>query len=431
MRTTCLLLTALALGCGDDDLAIDAATPDAASDGGSDGGVDAGAVDAGSYEPSSEPGRHTVTIESSRAVVPSAGLPAETVPDVSNNNVDVVRHDGRVYLAWRTGPYHFASADVVMHVVSSEDEITWTHETTIDLDTDVREPRFLSLDGKLFLYFAVLGTNRYAFEPMGIRRIERVGGTWGEHEAVDGMTGYVVWRTKVERGTAYMTSYLGGEHIYLFDGEPLFVELRTTTDGLTWTPLSPSSAPAQSWIYTGGGSETDFAIADDGSLFGVIRNEAGDESGWGSLVCRAPAGDLAAWSCRHDPRKYDSPLMFWHDGEAYLIARRNVSPTGHYDLGMPRGGADSTTILYQLDYVDRPKRCALWRYVQDEDRMAWILDLPSKGDTCFPARIAGEREDEVIVYDYSSDPEGPDLAWHDGQEGPTQLYRHVLRFTPR
>jgi hypothetical protein len=58
-------------------------------------------------------------------------------------------------------------------------------------------------------------------------------------------------------------------------------------------------------------------------------------------------------------------------------------------------------------------------------------DLPSRGDTCFPSTISGATADEVVVYDYSSDIDGPDLAWNAGQVGPTFIYRHVLRFTPR
>jgi len=289
MRRVVLVLLVVwgQLGCGDDDAALDGGV-DASQDADSDAGpVDAG-VDAGPLEPVSEPGRHTITIESSRQVVPGPGLPSEIVPMPSNNNVDVVRHDGRVYMAWRTGPNHFASAEVLLHVVSSEDEVTWTYETTFDLDTDLREPRFLSLDGRLFLYFAVLGTDRLAFEPMGIRVSERVDGAWTEDAPVAGMTGYVVWRTKVERGVPYMSAYLGGENIYQFDNEPLFVELRTTEDGLSWRPLSPAAAPTQTHVYTGGGSEMDFAIGDDGTLYAVIRNEAGDATGWGVSSAAPP-----------------------------------------------------------------------------------------------------------------------------------------------
>lgn len=260
---------------------------------------------------------------------------------------------------------------------------------------------------------------------MGVSMSERsVDGTWSEPVDI-GMTGYVVWRTKTERGVPYMSAYLGGEHIYLFDGLPLDVELRTTTDGVTWTPVNPDPG----YVYRGGGSEMDFTLDDEGNLFGIIRNEAGDDSGWGSLVCSAPSVD-AEWSCAHDPKKYDSPLMFWHDGEAYLIGRRNVTETGQYDLETPGATPTITTVRYQVDYSNSPKRCSVWRWVRDEDRIAYVTDLPSRGDTCFPAWIDTADPNQIAVYNYSSDIDGPDVAWNAGQEGPTFIYRHLLEFTP-
>jgi hypothetical protein len=400
------------------------------SDAGHDAGRDAG-TDAGPPQPPpSEPGRHDVEILDTRRVVTSDGLPAETPALVSNNNLDVVRHDGRVFLAWRTAPDHYAGTETQIHVVSSEDEVTWTFEASFAIGTDLREPRFLSLNGSLFLYVSVLGADRIAFEPMGVRVSERArNGTWSALEDVAGLGGYIAWRTRVERGTPYMLAYLGGEHIYLFDGEPLSVDLLTTTDGRIWEPVNPERRT----VYMGGGSESDMAIGDDGTLYAVIRNEAGDENGWGSLVCRAPPTDLAAWDCHIDPKKYDSPLMFWHDGEAYLVGRRNVTDTGNYDLMRGRTMV-GRTYENQIAYHSAPKRCSLWRYVQEEDRIAYILDLPSGGDTCFPAMIAGDVADELVLYNYSSDLDDPDLeemAWSEGQLGNTYVYRHVLRFTPR
>lgn len=416
----CLLVV---VGCADD-----APTPaDAGPDAAVDTAVDAAVDTAPPPPPMAEPGRHDVTLVDTRRVVPSDGLPVETTPQTSNNNLDVIRHDGRVYLAWRTAPDHFAGPETRIHVVSSSDEATWEFEASYSLGTDLREPRFLELDGSLFLYVSVLGTNRFLFEPMGVRVAERsADGSWSELEDI-GMAGYIAWRTRTEGGAPYMTAYLGGEHIYLFDGEPLTVELRTTTDGRTWTPVAPGGAS----IYVGGGSESDFTLADDGRLFGVIRNEAGDDSGYGSEVCSAPASDITDWTCRIDPKKYDSPLMLWHDGEAYLIARRNVSATGNYDLMDPERSVMLTTIMYQGDYAGRPKRCALWRYVQDEDRIAFVMDLPSNGDTCFPAWLTSDDPNELIVYNYSSDIDAEPLAWARGQQGETYIYRHVLRFTLR
>jgi len=412
--------------------------------------------------PAVELGRHSVQVIDTRRIVPSAGQAPDATVLNSNNNLDVVRFDGRVWLVWRTAPDHFASDKTIMVIVSSSDEITWRLEKLLSTRTDLREPRFLVVGNALFLYVARLGTDPIKFEPQGVSYSKRAAdGSWTDlapvmrataagdgADAGDGgdagtdasagdggssansaqpMTGYIAWRTKNERGTPYMTAYLGGEHIYQFDGLPLDVELLTTGDGVTWRGVSP----ARPVVSRGGGSESDFALGDDGSLFAVIRNEAGDATGFGAKVCRAPASDITSWTCKSDPRKYDSPLMFWHDGEAYLVGRRNVTETGNYDLGTRDPNLQQSAIAFQLDYKVHTKRCALWRYVQGEDRIAYILDLPSRGDTCFAAKIDTSAPGELAIYDYSSDINGDDVSWTQGQGGPTYVYRHVLRFTPR
>ena len=69
--------------------------------------------------------------------------------------------------------------------------------------------------------------------------------------------------------------------------------------------------------------------------------------------------------------------------------------------------------------------------MQGEDRIAFVLDLPSRGDTCFPGMLRTAEPDQIVVYDYSSSIDGPDLPWNEGQIGPTRIYRHVLRFTKK
>lgn len=376
--------------------------------------------------PMAEPGRHNVTVVETRRVVPSDGLPMETTPLVSNNNLDVIRHDGRVYMAWRTAPDHFASERTVMYVVSSADERTWRFETRVQAATDLREPRFLSLNGSLFLYIARLGTNSLSFDPQGISVTERrPDGRWTDPAPIY-RPGFIAWRARTQRGTPYLTGYFGGEHIYRFDGLPLEVELLTTRDGRTLEAADPMHRV----VSSGGGSETDFALGDDGTLFGVIRNEAGDETGFGSKVCRAQPGHIGEWNCRHDVRKYDSPLMFWHDGEAYLIARRNVTETGAYDLERRDLSQLRQALMYEVAFSNAPKRCSLWRYDQAGDRIVYMLDLPSRGDTCF-ASVIDTGPGEFAVYNYSSDIDGPDVNWNVGQLNPTFIYRSLLRFTRR
>lgn len=377
--------------------------------------------------PPSEPGRHAVTLLETRRVIPGDGLPAETTALVSNNNLDVVRHEGRVYLAWRTAPDHFASSRTVLYVVSSTDERSWRFEQRLEAATDLREPRFLALGSALYLYVSRLGRDPLRFEPQGVSVTERgPDGRWSALEPV-GDPGLILWRSRAVGPVGYLTVYRGGEHIYLFDGMPLEVEFLTTRDGRRWDPVEP----ARRVVYRGGASETDFAFREDGSLVTVLRNEAGDDSGWGSLVCTATAAAPAQWRCRNDPRKFDSPWMFHHDGEVYLLARRNVTETGHYDLLRRDHDRLRQTLDNQLAYTNAPKRCALWRYDATRDTMVFILDLPSRGDTCFPSVLSTERPGEFVVYNYSSAIDGPDVAWNVGQQGPTFIYRHVLRFSPR
>lgn len=357
-------------------------------------------------------------------VVPGPGLPADVVTQNANNNLDVIDFEGRTWLAFRTGPFHFASADVVMMVISSDDLQTWRLETTLDMDTDLREPRLLAFDGRLFLYFAVLGTNPIDFEPQGMMVTERQpSGQWTTPAWFYG-EGFIPWRTRTIDGVPHMITYQGGENIYDFTEGSVQVHWLTTTDGYAWTPIVPD----QPIVLQGGASETDLALLDDGSLVAVARNELGDaETGWGSKICRATAAEPGRWQCVGDPRKFDSPIVFRHGPDVWLIARRNVTDTGYYDLGGDDLSPAERTRRNLLAYSNAPKRCALWRVHPDEQRVDFVLDLPSRGDTCFPGVV--QRDAHTFhVYNYSSPPEGPDFIWLQGQGNHTLIYRVTLTF---
>jgi hypothetical protein len=375
--------------------------------------------------PPVELGKDQVEVLRTERVVPSAGLPEEVAVQRANNNLDVVRHsDGRVYLAWRTAPSHFAGAQTVIQVVSSTDEAHWRFETSFATGSDLREPRFLSLGSRLFLYLSRLGSDPFAFEPQGFSVSELEGGTFSALEPVY-EPGYILWRAKTLGDRAAVVAYGGGANIYAYGDSPLTVDLLTTRDGRTFTPFNPEH-PA---LLTGGGSETDFALGADGSLFGVVRNEAGDASGWGSKLCRAPASDITRWTCVSDPKKYDSPLVFEEDGETYVVARRNRTLDGRYDVA--EGARFLHGVRNQLSYILEAKRCSLFRFVPGENRLAFVLDLPSRGDTCFPSLLRSADPSQLTIYNYSSDIDGPDLPWAAGQRQDTYIYRHVLRFSPR
>ncbi len=370
-----------------------------------------------------------ITVSEAEQLVPGSGdivLPAEVLPQASNNNLDVALLEGALYLAFRTAPSHFASPDTAMYVVRSVDGgTTWTHELTLAMGTDLREPRLLAFDGKLFLYFAVLGADSSDFEPQGSMVVVREGGQWSEPAWLF-ENDFIPWRVRTIDGVPYMIGYTNGGDIYDFESDALpAIEVRwlTSGDGLAWTAV----VPGQEVVQTGGGSETDWVVLPDGAVLAVTRNEAGDESGWGSNICRAEADSLGDWRCVNDPRKYDSPLMFRQGDKNYLVARRNVTEDGYYDLGYRDDGHVEQTLAYSAAYWGEPKRCSLWEVDDVSLEVSFILDLPSRGDTCFPSAL-DEGGGRWMVYNYSSPVDGPDLSWLEGQLGVTYIYRQRLSF---
>jgi hypothetical protein len=228
-----------------------------------------------------------------------------------------------------------------------------------------------------------------------------------------------------------VVGYDGGENIYDFDGQPLHVRFLQTTDGRTLEPLWPDAPIA----IQGGSSETDFAFLDDGAIVSVSRNEAGDaEHGFGSVICREEAAGDGAFHCATDPRKFDSPLVFrGADGTVWLVARRNITASGDYDLGMNALTLEQRSVIYEGAYSSTPKRCSLWRVDPSALTVDWVQDLPSRGDTCFPAAIQHDGG-SVTLYNYTSPLAGAldceawpdrcsDVPWAVGQVLPTEIYR--------
>jgi hypothetical protein len=356
-------------------------------------------------------------------VVPGPGLPPQVQCQRSNNNLDLARFEGRLFLGFRTAPTHFAGTKTRLYIVSSRDEgQTWEYEAEVFLGSDMREPRFLALSGrsKLMFYFFQAGKNPLAFAPQSIYAMERkAGGGWTEPERIY-EPGCVLWRAKERAGRAYITVYCGGEGEYTGGNADITIRFLTTEDGYELTPVNPERA-----VIAGGGSETDFEFDEDGVLYGVIRNEAGDGESWGSKVCRAPATDPSDWSCKVTPFKYDSPLMFRHGPDIYLLARRNLD--GEYDKGSRWLWDPVETLYYLARYWWTPKRTALYHLDKQNLVFTPILDFPSRGDTAFPALVP-QNEHQYLMLNYSSPPEGKDRVWMSGQLHETNIYATVITF---
>jgi hypothetical protein len=352
-------------------------------------------------------------------VVPGPGLPAEVECMDANNNLDLVRFKGRLFLAFRTAPTHFAGKNVRHYILSSEDGKEWEYEAEVFMGSDMREPRFLVLGDKLMYYFFQAGKNPFAFSPQHIFAMERRGpGDWTESVKVYNPH-CVLWRAKYRQGRAFITAYCG-EGMYTGGNAQIGIHFLTTKDGYNFEPVNPERP-----VVSTGGSETAFEFDEQGTLYLAIRNEAGDGKTWGSKVCKADPEDLAEWKCKDTPYKYDSPLMFRHNDDIYLIARRNID--GTYDKHQQWLPNPIETLYYLARYWWTQKRTALYKLDKENLTFEPILDFPSKGDTAFPALVRLD-EDSYLMFNYSSPLEGKDRVWMTGQLTGTRIYSTIITF---
>src|SRR5664279_3842391 len=137
----------------------------------------------------------------------------------SNNNLDVTLWGGRVWLAWRTAPTHFASPKARFEVASApwsgaqSLDGPWRHETTVSVGADLRVSCFVEWDGRLHLYVMELGTNPFRYQPCRTHLLVNDGSGFGRPEVVwESPT--VPWRVRVIGGRLTYSVYTGADKLY-------------------------------------------------------------------------------------------------------------------------------------------------------------------------------------------------------------------------
>ncbi len=348
-----------------------------------------------------------------KEVVPGKDLPF-TGLFKSNNNVDIVKFNGRFYCSFRSAPTHFASAKTMLHVMSSTDGDKWEKEISFNYGSDVREPRFLVFKDKLFLYFFKGGANPLSFAPDHMYATEFVReGQWTKPRKIY-EPGYVVWRAKEHGGRAYMSVYYG-VGLYSNETNPTHLQLLISDDGYNWKTVDGTDISTET-----SAEEGEFEFDDEGNLYATIRLEMK-----GGKVCYAPKERLSAWACKFSPYKYDSALMFRRGQDFYVIARRNVA--GAYNR---KSGLLPETLRskwYLARYSLTRKRTALYKLDKAKMELLPVMDFPSRGDTAY-AGLAQLSKDKYLMFNYSSDITGFDWSWLGGQLTGSRIYSTVLEF---
>lgn len=348
-----------------------------------------------------------------RQIVPGPGMPAGFTPLRSTNNVDLIRVDDTIFMAFRTAPTHFPSSNAYIYVMRSDDlGETWQQELVLHMNCDLREPRFMYFNNELFLYFFTGGRNPIRFEPSWIHVCRRrPDGSWTNPEKVF-RQGYVAWRLRERDGIAWMSTYYGTE-IY-GKGSRGEIRLLRSSNGIEWEPISE-----QPQIERVGAEEAEFVFDEQGGIVALVRLEVGG----GALVCRAPADRLDRWETRFTPYKVDSSLMFTCKGRYFVVGRRNVAGRSARALNWPEGIRNAWSMGF---YSITRKRTCVYEIDPQTLELFPLFDLPSKGDTAFAGIAPLDDNGRYLLVNYSSPVDGPDWPWIAGQLFGSVLYRCVL-----
>jgi hypothetical protein len=307
----------------------------------------------------------------SAAVDPS--LQAETWTAVGdgmhNSNTDMIRWRDRFYLVHASSPYHFATEKCRLVIRSSGDARSWEKLSEVNIPgEDIRDPKFAVIGGRLFLY--VLKSTRFIAEPYRTAlRTSADGRTWTPLVDID-PEGWLFWRPKTRDGRTWYVPAYWHEH-----GKSILLE---STDGVRWSQVSV--------IHEGDwNDETDIEFLPDGRMIATARLEGsdrwlGDENA-STLIALAPPPYTGWKSTKSHVTRLDGPALFSYNGNTYAVGRHNPDRTGFF--------------TYFGSILAR-KRTALYRVLGD--RLVYLSDLPSAGDTSYAGVVLHDGHAYISYY---------------------------------
>ncbi|MCS7085430.1 MAG: hypothetical protein NZ534_05065 [Bacteroidia bacterium] len=357
----------------------------------------------------------SIRISEFRRALPGAAVCGQTLK--AHNNVDLIRYNGRYYMAYRTAAFHFPSHLARINVLSSDDGKNWQCEFGFRTGKDLREPRFLEINGRLFLYFFEGSESMWKFRPGKIYATE-LDKHWTDPRPLEPelFDGYVPWRFRVKDGTAYMSAYKGGD-VYKIKGggQKCHVRLFQSQDGVRWRACSDTPEFDRRWAEEG-----EIIFDREGNLWGTVRLEAK-----GGALVWTENGNTSLWKSKFLPRKYDSALLFDHGEHILLIARRHLAQDGVFMKRARLVPRKMRNWFSLICYSFSRKRTAIYKIDKQNKDVVFLCDLPSRGDTAF-AGVAPISAGRYLVANYSNDVDGADWPWIVGQLKPTQIYTFEL-----
>ncbi len=319
------------------------------------------------------------------ATAMASGMPEVRVSNIRrvfhngehNAFTDLVRFEGRYYLAFRSCPDgHMVHPTSSIVILSSVDAERWepVHRFSVD-KRDTRDPHFLVFKDKLFVYTGTWYCGETSPERgdydlnqhLGYAAWSDDGTTWHSPILLEGTFGHYIWRANAFDGKAYLCGRRKKDFAVGPRGEGRTVEsaMLESDDGLIWR--------TRTLFQEVRGDETAFQFEPDGSLVAIGRR--GRDTA--QLLRSKPP--YTQWE-RHELDRYiGGPLLTRWAGR-YVVGGRKNSPEAGY----------RTSLCWLAD-----------------GQLHEFAELPSGGDNSYPGFVE-ISPNEALVSWYSS--HGKDAA---------------------
>ena len=272
----------------------------------------------------------------------------------------------------------------------------WTNITLLDYaDNDIRDPKFAIIAGQLFLY-ALINQGWIADPYLTIYTNSSDGLDWSQpFKPVNGtnfeIDGWLFWRPKSPDNITWYVPVYWWEH-----GKSA---LLNSSDGVNWTYISQ--------INEGGGNdETAIEFYDNGTIICTARIEGvadaflGDPNA-GTLLSTSNF-PYTSWNSKLTRlTRLDGPYLFKINDKIYAIARYQP---------------ERDALFTQLGSIFSTKRTSI--YMVTPEKLTYISDLPSAGDTSYPGMVI--RGGQIYTCYYTSNVQH-DYPWFLGMFEPSDI----------
>ncbi len=324
-------------------------------------------------------------------VIPSLDIQtwAAVQDGLHNSNTDLVDWQGAFYLVHASAPFHFASEKAKLVLWKSTDAQHW--EKTAEFNAageDIRDPKLAVIRNRLFLY--ALKNTEFTAEPYAtVFSSSADGSHWDPFETVQ-PEGWLFWRPKSPDGVTWYVPVYWHEH-----GKSA---LLTSSDGVTWSIVAT--------IYEGDrNDETDIEFLSDGRMMCTARLEVSDNyfgDNRGSTLVGVASAPYDHWDhIKSQVTRLDGPNLFSYRGQVYAVGRYQPGPR---------------PFPFELGSILSRKRTSL--FLVKEERLVYLSDLPSAGDTSYAGVVL--RGDDLYISYYTSDIRR-DVPWILGMAGPSDI----------